>query len=87
MIQIIGYIGALAYALCGLPQAILSIKNGHSKGMSRGYAFLSLFGSLFSLVYAIPRSDYVLILNFGANIVVWSIILRYSYFERQSKNR
>ena len=83
MIQIIGYIGSLAYALCGLPQVILSIKNGHSKGVSRGYAFLSLVGSLLSLIYAFPRGDYVLLLNFGANIIVWSIILKYSYFERK----
>ncbi|MBE6453850.1 MAG: PQ-loop repeat-containing protein [Alphaproteobacteria bacterium] len=83
MIQLIGYIGSLAYALCGLPQAIMSIRNGHSKGISRGYAFLSLFGSIFSIIYAFPRADYVLLLNFGANIIVWSIILKYSYFERR----
>lgn len=85
MIQLIGYIGSLAYAICGLPQAVLSIKNGHSQGVSRGYAFLSLFGSLFSLIYAFPRNDYVLMLNFGANIIVWTIILKYSFFERTGK--
>ena len=83
MIQIIGYIGSLAYALCGLPQAVLSIKNGHSQGISRGYALLSLIGSLLSLIYAVPRGDYVLLLNFGVNIIVWGIILKYSYFERK----
>ena len=83
MIQIIGYIGSLAYALCGLPQAVLIIKNGHSRGISRGYAILSLIGSLLSLIYAFPRGDYVLLLNFGANIIVWSTILKYSYFERK----
>ena len=83
MIHVIGYIGSLAYALCGLPQAILSIKNGHSKGISRGYAMLSLIGSILSLVYAFPRGDYVLLLNFGVNIIVWSVILKYSYFERK----
>ena len=31
--------------------------------------------------YAMPRLDYVLILNFGVNIIVWSIVLKYSYFE------
>ena len=83
MIQIIGYIGSLAYALCGLPQAVLSIKNGHSQGISRGYALLSLIGSLLSLIYAVPRGDDVLLLNFGVNIIVWGIILKYSYFERK----
>lgn len=82
MIQIIGYIGSLAYALCGLPQAVLSIKNGHSQGISRAYALLSLLGSVLSLIYAFPRGDYVLLLNFGINIIVWSIVLKYSYFER-----
>ena len=83
MIQLIGYIGSLAYAICGLPQAIMSIKNGHSQGISRGYALLSLVGSILSLIYAIPRQDYVLVLNFATNIIVWSIVLKYSYFERK----
>lgn len=83
MIQLIGYIGSLAYALCGLPQAYMSIKNGNSRGVSRGFAFLSLIGSALSLAYAVPKADYVLMLNFGCNIVVWGIILKYSYFERK----
>lgn len=83
MIQIIGYIGSLAYALSGIPQAILSIKNGHSHGVSRGFSSLSVIGSLLSLIYAIPRGDYVLMLNFTANIIVWGTVLKYSYFERK----
>ncbi len=83
MIQIIGYIGSIAYALSGIPQAILSIKNGHSRGVSRGFAMLSVIGSSLSLIYALPRGDYVLLLNFGANIIVWGTVLKYSYFERK----
>ncbi|MBR2922383.1 MAG: PQ-loop repeat-containing protein [Alphaproteobacteria bacterium] len=83
MIQIIGYIGSMAYALSGIPQAILSIKNGHSRGVSRGFAMLSVIGSSLSLIYALPRGDYVLLLNFGANIIVWGTVLKYSYFERR----
>lgn len=83
MIQIIGYIGSIAYALSGIPQAILSIKNGHSRGVSRGFAMLSVIGSSLSLIYALPRGDYVLLLNFGANIIVWGTVLKYSYFERR----
>ena len=83
MIQIIGYIGSIAYALSGIPQAILSIKNGHSRGVSRGFAMLSVIGSSLSLIYALPRGDYVVLLNFGANIIVWGTVLKYSYFERR----
>lgn len=83
MIQIIGYIGSIAYALSGIPQAILSIKNGHSRGVSRGFAMLSVIGSSLSLIYALPRGDYVLMLNFTANIIVWGTVLKYSYFERK----
>ncbi len=82
MIDIIGYIGSLAYAICGLPQAYLSIKNGNSEGISRAYGWLSLIGSALSLVYAIPVADYILMTNFGFNIIVWSIILKYSYYPR-----
>ncbi len=85
MIQTIGYIGSLAYTLSGLPQAILSIKNGHSKGVSREFVLLSIIGSSLSLVYAFSRGDYVLLLNFGANIIVWGTVLKYSYFERSNK--
>ena len=82
IIQIFGYIGSIAYALCSLPQAIMCIKNGHAKGFSHAYAILSLIGSILSLIYACSRLDYALMINFICGTTFWTIKTKYCYFER-----
>ena len=43
MIEVIGYIGGLAFALCGFPQVLQCYRQGHAKGMS--VAFLGLWAT------------------------------------------
>lgn len=33
----IGWIGSILFALCGLPQAIHSMRHGHSDGLTWGF--------------------------------------------------
>lgn len=82
MINFIGYLGSICLAICGLPQCILSIKQGHSNGISIGFLILWSLGEIFTLIYIIPKSDLPLLLNYSANIIFLVIIWKYRLFPR-----
>lgn len=81
--KVIGWIGGLLLAWCGAPQAIRSIKQGHSKGISRSFLFMWGVGEIFVLAYVLPNGDLPLIFNYFANIIFVGIILKYKFWERK----
>lgn len=78
--EIIGYIGSLCLAICGFPQCLLSIKQGHSEGISLNFLILWSLGEVFTLIYIIPKMDIPLILNYSLNLVFLAIIWKYKIF-------
>lgn len=87
MLELIGLIGATAFALSGVPQAIRSFREGHSDGMSHGTIILWLSGEGAMLVYALGKytSDYILICNYLANFLVVGVIAWYKYLPRRRR--
>ena len=83
-LDIVGWIGAIAFAISGLPQAIKSWQDGHSLGIAHGTVLLWLVGEGAMVLYASMRysSDWVLLSNYLANFVLVSIIAYYKYFPR-----
>jgi uncharacterized protein with PQ loop repeat len=81
-LEYIGWIGSIAFAICGLPQAYNSYKTGNSRGSSFGFLFLWLIGEVFTLVYVYPKSHEPLIFQLIWNIIFILIILRYKIWER-----
>lgn len=77
MMDIIGWIGALMLAVCGLPQCVKSIKDKHSDGISMGFILLWLFGEIFSTIYVIHQKEYPIVFNCLMNLVFVNIILYY----------
>ena len=76
MIEIIGWLGALLLATCGLPQLIKTIKTRSFEGLSITFLFWWLFGEIFVLFYIILGAfRWPLIFNYGINIVIIFIIL------------
>jgi uncharacterized protein with PQ loop repeat len=73
----IGYIGSILLALCGLPQAVLSIKQGNSNGISLLFLLMWTLGELFTIVYIIPKADIPLLINYSSNLVFLSVIWKY----------
>jgi uncharacterized protein with PQ loop repeat len=73
---IIGIIGAICFAISGLPQAIKSLKEGHSKGIATATVWLWLIGEAATLAYTYHRypEDYILILNYLSNVVQIQIL-------------
>ena len=84
MIEMIGVVGATAFALSGVPQAIKSYREGHSRGVAHGTVLLWLLGEGAMLVYAGIKytSDFILIGNYLANFLVVGIIAWSKYRPR-----
>jgi uncharacterized protein with PQ loop repeat len=80
--EFFGYIGSICLAICALPQAMLSYKRGHSKGIAFNFLLLWTVGEVFTLIYVFPKLDIPLILNYSANLVFLSIIWRYKIFPK-----
>jgi len=84
MRKMIGWIGAIAFAICGLPQAVKSIQDGHSNGLAWGFLGLWLIGELFTIYYVWEdkRKLAPLIFNYCLNIVFLGVIIFYKVFPR-----
>jgi uncharacterized protein with PQ loop repeat len=78
----IGWIGSGLFALCGLPQAVQSAREGHSHGLSWMFLLMWFFGEIFTMVYVWPKMDYPLLANYLTNMVFLVIILYYKIFPR-----
>ena len=84
MIETIGNVGALLLAYCALPQAIVSLVNGNSHGLSHGFLWTWYLGEILMLFYVVTTvSNLPLILNYGSNTFLLSIIIYYKYFPRR----
>jgi uncharacterized protein with PQ loop repeat len=84
--QVIGWIGAFAFALCGLPQAIRSIEDGHSNGLEWGFLLLWVLGE-FCAVYFVWDDKKKLspfFFNYVVNIIFVGIIIFYKIFPQVS---
>ncbi len=77
IMEIIGWIGAVLLAFCGLPQAWKSIKDGNSDGITWSFMGMWLIGEILTLMYIWPEHQIPLITNYILNIVFSSIILWY----------
>jgi len=81
--EIFGWIGATLFAICGLPQAIQSIKDGHSRGLSWGFLGCWLGGEICTIAYIIPKLDLPLLVNYVINLIFLGIMLKYKIWERK----
>jgi uncharacterized protein with PQ loop repeat len=77
MLEISGIIGALMFAFCGLPQAITCIKTGNSQGLSWSFLIMWFFGEVFTIIYILPKHDYILLTNYILNFGFLLIMLKY----------
>jgi uncharacterized protein with PQ loop repeat len=83
--ELFGWLGSFCLAICALPQAIKSIRDGHSNGLSYGLLILWFAGEVFTLLY-ICRSIHSLplLLNYISNILFLLIIFKYKIFPRKT---
>lgn len=77
MLDIIGWIGAFCFAVCGLPQAYAAYKKGNSEGVSLPFLVLWGLGEILTLIYMLPKQDYPVIFNLLVNLFFILVIMRY----------
>lgn len=84
---LLGTVGAICFALSGLPQAIKSWREGHSNGIAYGTVWLWLLGEGMMLAYALHFyvNDWILITNYTANFLLVSIIFKFKYWKRKEQ--
>lgn len=82
MLEIVGWIGSFLFAICGLPQAMQSVKDGHSRGMNWGFITAWLGGEILTIAYVLPKMDLPLLANYISNLIFLLVILRYKIWER-----
>ena len=80
MLELIGWIGSMLFALCALPQAILVWKQKHARGLSWGFLHLWFWGEVlcFIYVYMQPVVQVPLLANYALNFV---FLLTIFYFK------
>jgi len=85
MIELIGVLGAIAFSVCALPQAITTYKQGNTKGVSTLFLLLWLFGEIATIVYVYNTSgDSILMANYIVNLMSVLFILRYWILPRRN---
>jgi len=75
--EILGWLGSICLAVCGIPQAWMSYKDKHSHGISWAFLLLWAFGECFALAYVYDKLDMPLLVNYAVNIGIVGIILYY----------
>lgn len=82
MLDFIGWFGSILLAICGVPLALQSIKDGHSHGINWYFLLIWLLGEILVLIYVLPKFDWPLIFNYAGNIVLISIVCWYKLYPR-----
>ena len=80
MIELCGWFSSICFAVCGVPQAILSFRQKHSDGVSWLFLILWILGEISGSVYAIDIGAYPLLLNYVVSFVCACVIVYYKIF-------
>ena len=80
--ETLGWIGSILFAICGLPQALQSVRDGHSRGLNWFFLLAWFGGEILTIAYVWPKSDWPLLFNYGINLVFLLVMLRYKIWER-----
>ena len=85
MLEIIGWIGSISFAVCGIPQAWKSYKQGHSRGMDSSFLLLWFLGEACMIVYTVQFNSVQLLFNYILNFTCLLFIIKFKVYERNIK--
>ena len=74
--DLIGYVSGILLALCGLPEALRSIKNKRCD-IGWGLLLMWLGGELGLLIYELKTMDIPRLINYSCNILFISVMIWY----------
>jgi uncharacterized protein with PQ loop repeat len=84
----IGWIGAILFAICGIPQAYQCYKQKHAHGLSWPFLLTWFGGEVLTLVYIFlkPTLDIPLVFNYVFNLLALLIIFYYKSYGINVRN-
>ena len=82
--DILGWIGATCFALCGVPQAIKAYREGHCRGLSVWFLMFWMLGEVFYISGTLLKFGWVgwMMFNYLFSVLCLSIII---YFKVKSR--
>lgn len=79
--EISGWIGAICFSVCAIPQVIKCYKQGHAHGVDYLFLWLWFIGEVCMIGYTLILVDSLqLLLNYIFNLLCLVVILKYRYF-------
>ncbi len=87
MSALLGWIGSIGFALCGLPQVMQCIRQGHARGLSPWFLGLWLLGEICYVTAVLLEFGWVawMMTNYVMNILWIVVMFRYLVWPRKSK--
>lgn len=81
---IFGWIGALCVGVCGIPQVIQCIRQGHAEGLSLWFLILWLIGEVGLMAASLLEFGWVgwLMVNYLLNLTCLTVIFRYRFWPK-----
>ncbi len=82
--SILGWTMAIAFAICGVPQAYECYKNGHGKGLSYSFMVLWIIGESAGILYVFTLRyfEWPLFVNYCCSLLVTLTIFKYMIYPR-----
>jgi uncharacterized protein with PQ loop repeat len=80
-LELVGWIGTICLAICGLPQLFKSVREGHSEGISHAFLWLWFWGEISYIIYVLFKDfDTIQLCNYALNIIVVIVLIYFKYF-------
>jgi uncharacterized protein with PQ loop repeat len=87
MIQLIGYLGLALLMMACIPQAVKTIKQGHSDGMTAFYLISLVVAFIILIIYMCLYKILVpIFINYIINLISYSIMTYYKFFPRKQND-
>lgn len=77
MLEVLGWIGSVMFAVCGVPQAWQCYKTKSAQGLSWSFLSMWVIAELCTLAYILPTAQWPLIFNYTGNLLCLGVILFY----------
>lgn len=83
---VIGWIGSICFAACGIPQAIRCVQQGHANGLSPWFLILWLIGEVCYVAAVLMQFGWVwwMMVNYIINLICLLVLCRYRFWPKES---
>lgn len=87
MMTLVGLLGGLCFAYCGVPAAWKTWRSGHSLGTPISIAWMIVTGSILMYAYLTVLHGFnpVLTVNYSVEAISWAVVIWFHYMPRSAK--